>query len=101
MIDLNKKPKQTLNCLSLARDILGKIEALTVACVSMNITKEFLELQENDKSYIKMLLRVEDAIAKCFFVKKVLIIEGDTEQVVLSETISKLPEKLKNDILSD
>ena len=48
-----------------------------------------------------MILRVEDAIAKCFFVKKVLIIEGDTEQVVLSETISKLPASLKNEILSD
>ena len=35
------------------------------------------------------------------FCKKVLIIEGDTEQVVLSETISKLPESLKNEILSD
>lgn len=35
------------------------------------------------------------------FCKKVLIIEGDTEQVVLSETISKLPASLKNEILSD
>ena len=48
-----------------------------------------------------MLLRVEDAIAKCFFVKKVLIVEGDTEQLVLSETINKLPGERKNQILSD
>lgn len=101
MIDLNKKPKQTLNRLSLITCSLGESTALTVESIPFNITKEFLELQEDDKNYIKMLLRVEDAIAKCFFVKKVLIIEGDTEQVVLSETISKLPASLKNEFLSD
>lgn len=101
MIDLNKKPKQTLNRLSLTTSDFGESTALTVESLPFNITKEFLELQEDDKNYIKMLLRVEDAIAKCFFVKKVLIIEGDTEQVVLSETISKLPGSLKNEILSD
>ena len=101
MIDLNKKPKQTLNRLSLITCSLEESIALTVESIPFNITKEFLKLQEDDKNYIKMLLRVEDAIAKCFFVKKVLIIEGDTEQVVLSETISKLPASLKNEILSD
>lgn len=101
MIDLNKKTKQTLNRLSLTTCDFGESRALTVESIPFNITKEFLELQEDDKNYIKMLLRVEDAIAKCFFVKKVLIIEGDTEQVVLSETISKIPGNLKNEILSD
>jgi len=101
MIDLNKKPRQTLNRLSLTTYNLEGNTELTVESVPFNITKEFLELQENDKSYIKMLLRVEDVIAKCFFVKKVLIIEGDTEQVVLSETISRLPENMKSEILSD
>lgn len=90
-----------MNRLSLITCSLGESTALTVESIPFNITKEFLELQEDDKNYIKMLLRVEDAIAKCFFVKKVLIIEGDTEQVVLSETISKLPASLKNEILSD
>ena len=101
MIDLNKKPKQTLNSLSLITQKLNDSNALTVGSVPFNITKEFLELQDNEKNYIKMLLRVEDAIAKCFFVKKVLIVEGDTEQVVLSETINKLPEDLKSEILAD
>ena len=101
MIDLSKKPKQTLNRLSLITCSLEESIALTVESIPFNITKEFLKLQEDDKNYIKMLLRVEDSIAKCFFVKKVLIIEGDTEQVVLSETISKLPINLRNEILSD
>lgn len=101
MIDLNKKPKQTLNNLSLVTQKVNESSALTVESVPFNITKEFLELQDDEKNYIKMLLRVEDAIAKCFFVKKVLIVEGDTEQVVLSETINKLPENLRNEILAD
>lgn len=101
MIDLNKKPKQTLNSLSLITQKLNESNALTVESAPFNITKEFLELQDDEKNYIKMLLRVEDAIAKCFFVKKVLIVEGDTEQVVLSETINKLPEDLKSEVLAD
>ena len=101
MIDLNKKPKQILNRLSVSVHKLGECNALTVESNPFNITKEFLTLQEDDKNYIKMLLRVEDAIAKCFFVKKVLIVEGDTEQVVLTESICKLPGDLKNEILSD
>lgn len=101
MIDLSKKPKQTLNRLSLLTKNIDGCESLTVESLPFNITKEFLELQDDEKNYIKMLLRVEDAIAKCFFVKKVLIVEGDTEQVVLSETINRLPATLKNDILAD
>lgn len=66
MIDLNKKPKQTLNRLSLITCSLEESIALTVESIPFNITKEFLKLQEDDKNYIKMLLRVEDAIAKCF-----------------------------------
>lgn len=101
MIDVSKKPKQTLNSLFLKNVKLDECNALTVGSIPFNITKEFLELQEDEKDYIKMLLRVEDAIAKSFFVKKVLIVEGDTEQVVLSETISKMPSKIQSEILSE
>ena len=101
MIDMNKKPKQTLNRLSLVTNKVDEKQALTVESIPFNITKEFLELQEDEKKYIKMLLRLEDSIAKCFFVKKVLIVEGDTEQLVLSETISKLPVEVKNEIMAD
>lgn len=101
MIDLSKKSKQTLNSLSLITSKLDKCNAETIASVPFSITKEFLALQENERDYIKMLLRVEDSIAKCFFVKKILIVEGDTEQVVLAETISKIPDEIRNKILSE
>lgn len=101
MIDMNKKPKQTLNKLSFTTSMIEGKNALTVENVPFNITREFLELQEDERDYIKMLLRVEDTIAKCFFVKNVLIVEGDTEQLVLSETINRLQGELRNEILSD
>ena len=101
MIDVSKKPKQTLNSLFLKQDSINESMALTVGSIPFNITKEFLELQEDEKNYIKMLLRIEDSIAKSFFVKNVLIVEGDTEQLVLSETINRMPSKMQNDILSE
>lgn len=101
MIDISKKPKQILNSLFLKNDKIGECNALTVGSIPFNITKEFLGLQEDEKDYIKMLLRLDDAIAKSFFVKKVLIVEGDTEQVVLSETISKMPSEIQSEILSE
>lgn len=101
MIDISKKPKQILNSLFLKNNKIDECDALTVGSIPFNITKEFLGLQEDEKDYIKMLLRVEDAIAKSFFVKKVLIVEGDTEQVVLSETISKMPSEIQSEILSE
>ena len=101
MIDVSKKPKQTLNSLFLKKSVLWESKIETVGSVPFNITKEFLELQEDEKNYIKMLLRIEDSIAKSFFVKNVLIVEGDTEQLVLSETINRIPLKIQSDILSE
>lgn len=101
MIDVSKRPKQTLNSLFLNTSRIDSCDALTVGSIPFNITKEFLALQENEKDYIKMLLRVEESIAKSFFVKKVLIVEGDTEQVVLSETISRMPSRIQSEILSE
>ena len=101
MIDVSKKPKQTLNSLFLKKSVVCESKVETVGSVPFNITKEFLELQEDEKNYIKMILRNEDSIAKSYFVKNVLIVEGDTEQLVLSETINRMPLKIQSDILSE
>ena len=53
MIDLNKKPKQTLNRLSLITCSLEESIALTVESIPFNITKEFLKLQEDDKIILR------------------------------------------------
>lgn len=46
-----------------------------------------------------MLLKMDDYISRAFFSKNVLIVEGDTEDIVLRETISLMPDKIRDDIL--
>lgn len=94
MIDLGQKPNQVLNLLSLKLEKVNKgdEELVTeiVSCNPFNTSKAFKELQDDDKAYIKMLIKIDDYISKVFFTKKVLIIEGDTEEVVLKETIERI-----------
>jgi len=103
MIDISKKPSQVLNSLwtTINDDMLEDGKAEVVESMPFNVTDEFIKLQEDSKDYIKMILKIDESIARCFFVKKVLVVEGDTEQVVLTETINRMPYDLKNQILSD
>jgi predicted ATP-dependent endonuclease of OLD family len=57
------------------------------------------QLEENDRSFLKMLLKVDQSIAESFFCERTIIIEGDTEQVVLSETLNRVPREQKDRIL--
>lgn len=93
MIDLSRKPRQILNrfrCL----------EAET-SVNSFSVTDEFIRLTGEDKSYVKMILKVDDYVARAFFTKKVIIVEGDTEDIVLREAISRLPEAQRLRVRSD
>ena len=103
MIDISKKPSQVLNSLwtTIKDDMSEDGKAEVVESMPFNVTDEFIKLQEDSKENIKMILKIDESIARCFFVKKVLVVEGDTEQVVLTETISRMPDELKNQILSD
>jgi hypothetical protein len=38
-------------------------------------------------------------MAKIFFVDNVLIVEGDTEDIVIRETLQRMPNELRKDIL--
>ena len=101
MIDLSRKPRQVLNNLSIASNNFDDIVGEKILAKAFNVTEAFQKLQDDNKDYVKMLLRVDDAIAKSFFVKHILIVEGDTEQIVLNETLPFLPQKLQSVILSE
>jgi len=103
MIDISKKPTQVLNNFwtVLKTDILSDEEVEMVESIPFNVTDEYMKLQGDSKDYIKMILKIDDTIAKSFFVKKVLVVEGDTEQVVLTETLNRMPAELKSSILSE
>ncbi|WP_316818413.1 ATP-dependent nuclease [Pedobacter nyackensis] len=97
MIDLSRKidedsyPKQVLNLLSLKIDFEHNISVTNI--FPFNTTKAFKELQNEDKQFVKFLLKIDDSIAKVFFCRRVIIVEGDTEELLIKETIQRLPEE--------
>ncbi len=93
MIDLSRKPKQVLNNLC--------IDDNFIKSTAFNISKNFKELQSDDRSYIKMLQKIDDHIARVFFAKKVIIVEGDTDEIVLKKTIDLLTPENRKRALSE
>lgn len=59
-------------------------------CKSFNLEDAFINLQANEQQNLKMLLKTDDYISRMFFAKKSIFIEGDTEEVVIRETIKRL-----------
>ena len=57
---------------------------------SFNLEEAFMSLVEDEKQNLKMLLKVDDYISRMFFSKKCVFVEGDTEEVVVRETIKRL-----------
>jgi putative ATP-dependent endonuclease of OLD family len=93
IIDLSRKPKQILNSL--------RMDAVGISSVPFNVTNAFRSLEEDAKAHVKMVLRVDDHIARVFFTKHVVIIEGDTEEVVIKETLKRLPKDRYLKVISD
>lgn len=101
MIDITRKPKQVLNRLYVNEEKTDDKKKISVKVKSFNITEPFITLQNDDKTYVKMLARMEDTIAKAFFTKYVLIVEGDTEYIALNETFRFISKEDKSRVLSD
>ncbi len=93
IIDISRKPRQILNRL--------KENGNTVENVSFSVTDSFNLLLEDDKSYVKMLLKIDDYIARAFFTNHVVIVEGDTEDILLRESITRLPKPQHLSIISN
>ncbi len=100
MIDLSKKvdeaefPKQVLNLFKLEHDQV--LNFLVCRSTPFNTTQAYINLQNEEKDFVKFLLRIDDGIAKIFFCKKVIIVEGDTEELLMKETVERLaPQKRK------
>ena len=93
LIDISRKPKQVLNRMY---DCGNHVD-----CHTFSVTEKFLELQENQKDYVKMLLKIDNYISRIFFTKKVVIIEGDTEDILIKETLKRLEKSKHLKIISD
>ncbi|MGY8899239.1 MAG: AAA family ATPase [Paraglaciecola sp.] len=68
---------------------------------SFNLETAFNELQADEKQNLKMLLKVDDYISRMFFTKKCIFVEGDTEEVVIRETIKRLPKDDKARVIGN
>lgn len=65
-------------------------EIFGVASTALNHSDSFEKLSSDDKSYVRMLLRIDDSVAKAMFSDLAVIVEGDTEEIVFRETIRRL-----------
>jgi hypothetical protein len=98
MIDLSKEKPQILNKLTLEKN--EGIEKVSVK--PFNIMPDYTTLTDDEPTYLKMLLKIDSEFAKIFFGKKILIVEGDTEDIVLKRVFQLLPEEdTRNQILAD
>jgi hypothetical protein len=93
LIDLSRRPRQILNRFGFEGD--------RIRVTPFNVTKAFGELQDDKKAYVKMLLRIDSHAARMFFTKNVVIVEGDTEEVVIKESLRRLPKSVYLNILAD
>ncbi|WP_279149053.1 ATP-dependent nuclease [Segatella bryantii] len=93
MIDISKEPKQVLNSYSSSEHEFSKI-------FCFNHSKAFNELQSDDKSRIKMIQKIDDYVSRVFFAEKVVIVEGNTEDLVFKKTIEVMPEDVRKEISS-
>ncbi|MGL4605286.1 MAG: AAA family ATPase [Iodobacter sp.] len=93
IIDLSRKPKQVLNSL--------RCNGYGVISSPFNVTETYAKLEGDDKSHVKMILRIDEHIARVFFTKNVVIVEGDTEEIVIKETLKRLPKEDYLKIISE
>lgn len=95
MIDLSRtNENQILNNMTYCDDGF-------VIANAFNTSSEFENLVEDDKTHVKMLLKIDDYIARVFFCKKVIIVEGDTEDVVLTKSLDLINANVRNKIMSE
>jgi predicted ATP-dependent endonuclease of OLD family len=92
IIDLSRKPRQVLNSC--------RILEAEVRSFPFNVTDAYKALEGDDKSHVKMLLRIDDYMARVFFTRNVVIVEGDSEDILIRETLKLLSKPEYLDIVS-
>lgn len=92
LIDLARRPRQVLNRFHYEQ-CHSKIHAFSVS-------DKFRELQGNDKDQVKMLIKLDDHVSRIFFTRKVIVVEGDTEEVLIKEAIRRMNPELRAKVLS-
>ncbi|WP_336717257.1 AAA family ATPase [Chryseobacterium mucoviscidosis] len=93
LIDISRKPRQVLNRLS---NISNHID-----CDAFSVSDAFIKLQNDEKQYVKMILKIDNYISRVFFTRNVIVIEGDTEDILIKESLKRLDKQKYLKILAD
>lgn len=91
MINIEKRPKQVLNSYK-----MGEYDYSVIT--PFNISQAFKDIEEDDRVRVKMIQKIDDYVARVFFAQKVIIVEGDTEDIVFKHTINVMPEEVRKEI---
>lgn len=94
MIDISQGKTQILNSFSLVENDYSSI-------IAFNHSDAFRKIEEEDRSRVKMIQKVDDHVARVFFARKALIVEGDTEDIVFKKTISLMPDDIKKQVQAE
>ncbi|QOF92741.1 ATP-dependent nuclease [Pseudomonas lundensis] len=92
LIDLARKPRQVLNRFH--------YEYGHSTIHPFSVSEKFRELQESDKDQVKMLIKLDDHVSRIFFTRKVVVVEGDTEEVLIKEAIRRMSPEARAKVLS-
>jgi putative ATP-dependent endonuclease of OLD family len=98
-IDKSIFPKQVLNLLRL--EIYGNDSFTSTSNKAFNTTDAYGKLVDDEKNFIKFILRMDDYVSRIFFSKKIIIVEGDTEEIVFRETIKRMEESKRISVQSN
>ncbi|EOG2038664.1 ATP-dependent endonuclease [Pseudomonas aeruginosa] len=93
LIDLSRKPRQVLNRFHYDNN--------HTTILPFSVSEEFKKLQGDDKDQVKMLIKLDDHVSRIFFTKKVLVVEGDTEEILIKEAIRRMPSDMRVRVLSN
>ena len=91
MIDLSKGNTQVLNSFRIIENEYASVKAF-------NLSDAFCSIYDDDRTRVKMIQKIDDYVARVFFAQKVIIVEGDTEDIVFRHTINAMPENVRKDI---
>ena len=93
LIDLSRKPKQVLNRFAFA--------GAAIQVQAFSVTEAFKRLQDDDKNFVKMILKIDDYVSRVFFTKRIIIVEGDTEDIVIRESLNRIEKSKRLGILAN
>lgn len=91
MIDLAQQTSQSLNRYTIGERGYSKV-------FSFKHSETLSKMMEDDKTRVKLLQKIDDYVARVFFARKVILIEGNTEEIVFKNTISAMPEEVRKRI---